>query len=494
MVAARTHVLWLLCGVSLLAGCPGGGEPPVYECYRTSDCDDGDPCTLDECTWGVCRFAAATGPDCDDLDPCSMDDRCVDGACLGVPLDLDRDGHAAPTCGGDDCDDHEPDVHPGALEGPPGDPSCGNRLDDDCDGRTDEEDEGCIACDEDGDCDDGDPCDGQERCVENTCLDGVPVDCDDQNPCTQDVCGPDGLCQHAPLDGLACDDQDPCTTADACRAGVCAGTQTDLDLDGHAPLACGGDDCDDLRAVVHPGAQEICLDGLDNDCDGLADTLDGCPAAQDEYAGLAGLGGAALRSALLARVDGHHALGYDTAREYLYEELDNVGGQVQCVYTGTWVQTTGIPPNEVMNTEHSFCQSWGADVSPMRTDLHHLFPALAEANSRRGNAPYGHPVRLFWGLGGSSVGYDARGKVVFEPRLAHAGNAARAIFYYVVRYEVQMNMWPYDDVMEGYLRRWNAQDPPDEAERARNDGIESRQGNRNPFVDRPGFVDRIPDF
>jgi hypothetical protein len=42
----------------------------------------------------------------------------------------------------------------------------------------------------------------------------------------------------------------------------------DMDDDGYS-LADG--DCDDTNADVHPGRAEICGDGLDNDCDGVAD-------------------------------------------------------------------------------------------------------------------------------------------------------------------------------------------------------------------------------
>jgi len=54
------------------------------------------------------------------------------------------------------------------------------------------------------------------------------------------------------------------------EAGPDAGCP-DRDGDGHADEACGGDDCDDMRDDVYPGAPEVCSDGVDQDCDGIVD-------------------------------------------------------------------------------------------------------------------------------------------------------------------------------------------------------------------------------
>jgi hypothetical protein len=52
----------------------------------------------------------------------------------------------------------------------------------------------------------------------------------------------------------------------------------DNDGDGYYvydPVWCpAGNDCDDNNAAVHPGAVEVCDDGVDNDCDGLVDCAD----------------------------------------------------------------------------------------------------------------------------------------------------------------------------------------------------------------------------
>jgi hypothetical protein len=48
-------------------------------------------------------------------------------------------------------------------------------------------------------------------------------------------------------------------------------TDTDADGYGVGPGCAEAQDCDDTNPDVHPGAEEICRDGIDNDCDGQTD-------------------------------------------------------------------------------------------------------------------------------------------------------------------------------------------------------------------------------
>jgi hypothetical protein len=53
----------------------------------------------------------------------------------------------------------------------------------------------------------------------------------------------------------------------------------DLDGDGYTadPNCTNSGDCDDADESTSPGAPEVCGDGIDNDCDGLADPSSDCP-------------------------------------------------------------------------------------------------------------------------------------------------------------------------------------------------------------------------
>jgi len=75
-------------------------------------------------------------------------------------------------------------------------------------------------------CNDGTACTEFETCQNGACV-GQAVECDDENPCTDDDCDPVEGCNNVPNTN-ACDDGIPCTVGDACSWGQCVpGTKTD---------------------------------------------------------------------------------------------------------------------------------------------------------------------------------------------------------------------------------------------------------------------------
>ena len=94
---------------------------------------------------------------------------------------------------------------------------------------------------------------------------------------------PDALCAPDVPAGKVLTRDAAHTDTDDCAADFTLGDPLgfcpDTDGDGYDDEACGGDDCDDTDPAVSPDADEICDNGIDDDCDGLADSDDpDCPA------------------------------------------------------------------------------------------------------------------------------------------------------------------------------------------------------------------------
>lgn len=251
--------------------------------------------------------------DCPFKDPCT-DAACVDGSCFYEPLDADGDGFAPFQCGGDDCNDLNPNTNPDAVE------ICTDADDNDCNGVADCFDPAC----------EGGPC----GCMPSPeiCEGGQDEDCDTTVDCNDADCIGTGACGCAPAEVLCddgfdddCDGDFDCDDSDCAGQMVCTcmnavelcsgGTDDDCDLlidcadpdcDGVFPCTCDGlpqaeqcsnetdDDCDGLVDCADPDcflsmacamcSQELCTGGEDEDCDGAIDCADEACAFAPECA------------------------------------------------------------------------------------------------------------------------------------------------------------------------------------------------------------------
>ncbi len=180
----------------------------------------------------------------------------------GPAGDADRDGFDA----GQDCDDQDPFVYPGATE------RC-NGQDDNCDGLVDGPDATATTLwyrDADGD-GFGEPDTAKRACEAPEGMISVGEDCDDEDasvhPGVPDGCdGVDSNCDgrvDENPDQLGYYDGDGDGHGGPLREWGCLGVE-------HTATST---DCDDGAPEVFPGAEERC-NGLDDDCDGLADDED----------------------------------------------------------------------------------------------------------------------------------------------------------------------------------------------------------------------------
>ena len=201
-----------------------------------------------------------------------------------------------------------------------------------------------------------------------------------------------------------------------------------------------------------------------------------------------------LKSALSTIISNHTSISYEDARVELFGYIANESGQVRCVYTNEWYSCSpGNTPNwNLINTEHTWPQSMGAE-GIAKSDLHHLFPTDSQANSIRGNYPFGEVVNASWQEGGSKKGSDIGGNTVFEPRDDHKGDTARALFYFSLRYNNPSNFLNSAN-QQMLLRDWYYEDPVSQYEIHRNQEIKEIQNKPNPFIEYPMLLDRIANL
>lgn len=252
---------------------------------------------------------------------------------------------------------------------------------------------------------------------------------------------------------------------------------------------------------------------------------------------------------------------YSSTRAYLFSVLDNVNytknksqtgvidAYSQVFIPGSGVLVDGYKeiedenrdsyPNDIINAEHSWPQSFYGSSLPMVSDLHSLQTVLRMPNVMRSDFPFGevkNEVTYSTRCGSKLSVLDFQGKPVtykkykttldeviknpkappknqdqdpvppppasyrgvFEPCTAQKGNTARNMLYFYLRYHdmyIRQGSYNADNFWKSKVKmfiRWaEVVDKPDLIEKVRNQAIFQKQGNRNPFVDIPNLASII---
>ena len=308
--------------------CTGNSCDPITGCASTnldgSACDDDNPCTIgDLCKVGVCVTGAAKvcnsgiactagscdlvtgkcayknkvpGAPCDDGDACSAKDACENGVCQGKAVDCDD----ANPCTDDNCDNKLGCLH--KVNSSPCSDGDACTASDGC------VDSKCVPgvvkvcadnvfctvdscnktsgnCVFDADAANGTPCDDNnvctlgDNCKGGFCAVGIAKDCNDNNPCTDDLCDKTKGCSPS-FNSKACDDSNACTSSDICKFGDCEGNA--VNCNDNNP--CTDDSCDAKKGCVNGANSAICNDN--NACttgDSCKNTIcGGAPAVCDD--------------------------------------------------------------------------------------------------------------------------------------------------------------------------------------------------------------------
>lgn len=271
--------------------------------------------------------------------------------------------------------------------------------------------------------------------------------------------------------------------------------------------------------------------------------LPGAVWAQDDYyLAVDASNPQSLRASLHELIDDHQRIPYTSGETDTWDVLEQADrdrdepGHIVTLYRNISLprQGGGVGP---YNREHTWPKSYGYPVDDPEdpwdnypyTDMHALFLADSDYNYYRSNSPYNnceencveYPSEPNDGRGGGGgensnwqTGEYTEGR--WDVWKGRRGDVARALMYMDVRYEggshgqtgaSEPDLILTDDLQRirdsytrenrsiGYmgmlsvLLEWHREDPVDAAEVQHHEAVASHQGNRNPFIDHPEWVE-----
>jgi len=171
-------------------------------------------------------------------------------------------------------------------------------------------------------------------------------------------------------------------------------------------------------------------------------------------------------------------------------------------------ESNGYTLIDSWNREHVWPKSHGFPnpKDTAYTDLHHLRPGDRSVNSARNTRSFDEADVIYFDNGGTVETENRTSKEywVWEPADQVKGDIARMLFYMAVRYEgPSYDLELVDSILPrqnklpllgklSTLLEWHRRDPVNSWEKRRNELIYSNyQGNRNPFIDNPDWVEAI---
>lgn len=214
----------------------------------------------------------------------------------------------------------------------------------------------------------------------------------------------------------------------------------------------------------------------------------------------------------------HQALSYDCLWKAMAESESSPTNnqEIQLFYRRTWIKVSqrdcGQNDPNSWNREHLWAKSRGfpKKSSLAYRDLHHIRASDRSINTWRSNRyfiEFTESEELLLKRNSECLEGCFKDQHYFEPPEEIKGDIARSLLYMAFRYDGDIQDKTPDLIISSKypdpkskigewgglctLIQWHQEDPPQETEFYRNNIVQIWQGNRNPFIDHPEWVQVI---